>query len=306
MCIRDRPWRVSDFFDPDRSRLNPRNYKPNYVYGTLPLWSSEAAAGLLMTDVATPLVWTLDTLGVDLLRDVPEGVDDVSVSDRLRFNTGFDVTIVGRLMSAFVDTLTIAAVFFLGKELGGRKVGLLAAFLQSLAVLHIQYSHFLGSEPWVALFATIVIWGAVRLARGRGGWPTRLLTGVALGFAIGSKLNGVGAAAAPVVAVLVLLGPGVFASLRGPRVAGYWHRVWGVVEPWLVMALVAVVAYRISQPYDFQGGFSLLFNQRFEDDIIYLTDINQGGNWPWVQPLVGAVPLLHPLEQIFWLSLIHI
>ncbi len=38
-------WRLSEVLDPDKSTLNPRNYKPNYVYGTLPLWSSEAFAG---------------------------------------------------------------------------------------------------------------------------------------------------------------------------------------------------------------------------------------------------------------------
>ena len=43
-------WRWSEVLDPEKSTLNPRIYKPNYVYGTLPLWASEAAAGVLMTD----------------------------------------------------------------------------------------------------------------------------------------------------------------------------------------------------------------------------------------------------------------
>ena len=71
-------------------------------------------------------VSTIDTLGVaDLVRDEPA---EAPVSERLRFNTGFDVTIIGRLMSAIIDTMTVGVVYLLARELtDDRKVGLLAA-----------------------------------------------------------------------------------------------------------------------------------------------------------------------------------
>lgn len=290
-------WVWSEVLDPERSTLNPRVYKPNYVYGTLPLWASEAAAAVLMTENMSWAVSLLDGAGINLAHDDPGGVP---INDRLRFNTGFDVTIVGRLMSAIVDTMTVGAVYLLATQLADRRSGLVAAGLQALTVLHIQYSHFLGSEPWVALFVTVTIWGAVKLARGRGGWGTRVITAVALGFAIGSKLSGVAAAAAPVVAALVALGPDLRELVRARIAPGVVPRVARTLEPWCVMAILAVAAYRLAQPYDFQAGLSLIYNARFEADIEYLTDINQGGNWPWVQPLVGATPLLHPLEQVLW------
>jgi len=120
-----------------------------------------------------------------------------------------------------------------------------------------------------------------------------------VGFAIASKLNGVAAIAAPVAAGLIVIGPDL-AHLIRPRIApGVIGRVARKIEPYLVMLLLAIVAYRIAQPYDFQAGISLVFNERFTQDIEYLSDINQGGNWPWVQPLVGRTPLLHPLSQMF-------
>jgi len=291
-------WDWDVISDPDQSPLNPRTSEniPNYVYGTLPLWASEAAAGVLMTDTAEPLVTSLDGLGINLVREEPAGD---SVSQRLRFSTGYDVTIIGRLMSALVDTLTVLAVYFLATALADRRTGLLAAFLQALTVLHIQYSHFLGSEPWVALFVTVAVFGSVQLARNRAGWPTRLLTALAVGLAIASKLSGVAVVAAPALAALVLASPelpGLFRSRIAPGVVG---RIARVLERFVVMGLVAIVAYRVAQPYDFQAGFSLVMNQDFSDDLVYLEDINQGGNWPWVQPLVGATPLVHPLKQMF-------
>ncbi|MFB0901500.1 MAG: hypothetical protein QMA93_01405, partial [Acidimicrobiales bacterium] len=129
-------WRWSEVLDPEKSTLNPRVYKPSYVYGTLPLWASEAAAGVLMTDRMSWAVEAIDGVGINIARDEPA---DAPISSRLRFNTGFDVTIIGRLLSALVDTMTVGAVFFLARELTDeRKVGLLAALLQSLTVLHIQ------------------------------------------------------------------------------------------------------------------------------------------------------------------------
>ena len=290
-------WRWSEILDPEKSTLNPRVYKPNYVYGTLPLWASEAAAGVLMTENMSWAVRAIDSVGIDVARNEPA---DAPIDTRLRFNTGFDVTIIGRLMSALVDTLTVAAVYLLARELtDDRKVGLWAALLQALTVLHIQYSHFLGSEPWVAFFVTCAVWGSVKLARGRGGWRTRVGTSIAVGLAIASKLNGIASVAAPFAASLVVAGPylgGLFRSRIEPGVIG---RIGRSIEPYLAMALFAVVAYRIAQPYDFRAGVSLVFNERFTDDISYLSDINQGGNWPWVQPLVGRTPLLWPLQQMF-------
>lgn len=290
-------WSWNEVLDPERSPLNPRVYKPNYVYGTLPLWASEAAAGVLMTEPMAPVVSAIDGVGIDVLRDAPP---DTPVSERLRFNTGYDVTLIGRLLSALVDTLTVLVVFLLARELSDDdRVGLLGALLQALTVLHIQYSHFLGSEPWVAFFVATAVWGSVRLARHRGGWRTRTVTAVAVGLAIASKLSGVAAVAAPFAACLVVLGPHLGGLAKRRIAPGVIGRIARVVETYLVMGVVAIVAYRVAQPYDFRAGVSLVFNPRFLSDVEYLSDINQGGNWPWVQPLVGATPLWHPLKQMF-------
>lgn len=291
----------SDALDPEKSTLNPRFHEgiPHYVYGTMPLWASEAAAGVLMTDTMSWAVAGIDGVGIDVANNEPA---DLPVTERLRFNTGYDVTIIGRLMSALIDTATVGAVFLLARELtDNRRIGLLAALLQALTVLHIQYSHFLGSEPWVALFVTCAVFGSVRLARGRGGWRTRAGTAIAVGLAIASKLSGIASVAAPLAAALILIGPDMGNLIQRRIAPGVVSRVARKVEPFLVMGLLAVVAYRIAQPYDFRAGLSLVLNDRFSNDIEYLSDINNGGNWPWVQPLVGRTRLLHPLKQmVLW------
>lgn len=278
-------WRWSEVLDPEVSTLNPRVFKEHYVYGTLPLWAAELVAAPLMTERGTWLVESLDFVGVDLLSD-----GDQPTKQRLRFNTGYDVTLVGRLLSALVDTATVGIVYLLGSALVDPRAGMLAALLQTFTVLHIQYAHFLGSEPWVAFFGSVTVLGAVKIARGDTSWVTRLWTSIALGLAVASKLSGIAIALAPLATAAIIAWPAL--KEKG------WRKSFRLVEPFLIMGVIAAIAYRAAQPYDFVAGLSLKYNDRFLEDVAYLRDINSGGNLPWVQPMVGAPRLWHPLKQM--------
>lgn len=281
-------WTWEKLLDPELSPANPRNYKPHWVYGTLPLWATEAFAGELMNERWAFVVEGLDSLGVDLLRDAPP---DTPYEHRLRFNTGYDSNLIGRLLASIVDTATIGVVYLMARELSGRGAALVAALMQCLAVLHIQYSHFMGSEPWVAFFVALGSWGAIRMARKRGGWPTALMTALGVGLAVGSKLSGVAVVAGVFAAALVLIWP----LIQSERYLSALSKFGQFV----IIGALSLIFYRMVQPYDFEAGFSFKPNQRFLDDLKYLSDVNDGGNWPWVQPLVGTKPLLHPLKQAF-------
>ena len=53
-----------------------------------------------------------------------------------------DLRIAGRILSTLADVGTVVMIFLLGLQIYGRREGLLSALLVSLAVLHIQLSHF--------------------------------------------------------------------------------------------------------------------------------------------------------------------
>ncbi len=81
-------------------------------------------------------------------------------------NTGYDqLRLMGRTLSALVDTLTLLFIFLIGARLYSRTVGLAAVALSSLAVLQIQSSHFMTVDNYAALFATIAIYVGVRIAQ---------------------------------------------------------------------------------------------------------------------------------------------
>jgi len=281
------------FADPAQSHLNPYNVNPTWVYGTSPLILTKVLASSMLGSEGQGnlLVDGLDAVGIDLKTD--EGW--------LRFNDRYDINIFGRLISALIDTMTVALVYALGRELGGKRagraVGLLGAGLAAFSVMNIQYAHYFGAEPWVTFLSTAAVLGSVRLAKGSTRLSTRLITGLVLGLAVATKLSGVAVFAAPAIATAVAaLAPG--GSIRSRN----W-RMFERASAFVAMAIIALLTFRVAQPFVFQGGLNgmtLRLSEQFLGDIDYLSDVNSGGNAPWVVQWVNRSPLLYPLSQVFW------
>jgi YYY domain-containing protein len=242
------------YFDASCSPLNPNNRSHSfYVYGTLPMF------------VTRYLVqWIYGHSG---------------------FN---EMTTVGRVLSAFVDLLSVVVVYAIGKRVFNKAVGLLAAAFSAFTVLNIQQAHFFTMDTFFSFFTLLAVYFAVRvylveqestdlLAVSTGGVsgdsgegpegalaPTffsRLKTlvmhpyfglsiafGVSLGCAVASKLS-----AAPVAFVL----PVAFGViiLRKPRQE---RQLW-LINAMLylgIAAFVSLLVFRLLQPYAFYGpGF---------------------------------------------------
>ncbi len=68
-----------------------------------------------------------------------------------------------RFPSALIGTLTIAAAYLLGREVGGRRVGWLAALFLTLSRFGIDWSQEARMYALVALWAALALWAAVRV-----------------------------------------------------------------------------------------------------------------------------------------------
>lgn len=201
-----------EYFDSANSPLNPYNSgtveapRDTWVYGTFPLFTTKAAASFLADGPfpAGAAVTVADTLGIDLRTD---GVDD--------FDAGYNANLVGRLLSALIDTATVLLVYLVGRDLLDRRAGLTAATLAAFTPLHIQYAHFYGAEPWVTFFVTGGLWLSLKLARGDLRPRVIAATGICLGLAMASKLIAAAALVMPAIAVLVATMPSIAAVTRG-------------------------------------------------------------------------------------------
>jgi len=225
-----------EYFDTATSPLNPGNKDFGFfVYGTLPVFMIRYAGE-----------WT-GQVGYDLN------------------------TLLGRTMSAMMDTITILLVFFIAKKLFNRWVGLIASALYAFAVLPIQLAHFMTVDSFTNTFGALTVLMAVIILKrpalpddeptGKTKrvwyqfWPY-LAFGVALGMATASKINAVSLAL-----LLPLVDGARYLKLDNDAKERALLPTIGRIA---LAAVVSFVVFRIFQPYAFDGpGF---FNFSINDD----------------------------------------
>jgi 4-amino-4-deoxy-L-arabinose transferase-like glycosyltransferase len=142
---------------------------------------------------------------------------------------------VGRGLSAVAGAATVAVIYFVGREAGGRRVGMVAAVLLAANFLHVRDSHSLKTESLLALGVLVSIWTIARWAERR---TTRsaVVAGVAVGVATGFKYN----------AILLLVAAWVADLLSSPR-AGV-RRLWPSAQL-IGVGAVAVATFLACSPY---------------------------------------------------------
>ena len=209
-----------ELFDVQKSSLVPRppgldSGHGVYDYGSLPFYLLGAVG------------WAVGAL---------PGVDDANM---------YDLTIIGRILSAFFDTGTVFVVFLIGRRLFNERVGLLAALFTAFAVLHIQLAHFYTTEAMLTFFSCLSFLFVVRLSEEGKRWDA-VLAGVFFGLAMASKFS-----AAPMLAGFAV-GVGLLALRNGSRVDTLIPTP-DAIKPALrklgIAAAFGFITFAIAQPY---------------------------------------------------------
>ncbi len=198
------PRTLPDYFRTETSPLNPHNEGFSfYVYGTYPVYLTKFVAGL---------VGRADYDGI---------------------------TIVGRILTAVTDLLTVLLVFHLARAVSGRGIaGLAAAFLYAASVLSVQLSHFYTVDPYVTFFSTLTLYFLVR-----GHVGVRL--GIAAALAFSAKASAV-LLAIPVTYTYI-------AGFFGARAPALARKQIRYIVRLLAAALAFAATVRVFYPYLFSG-----------------------------------------------------
>ena len=187
--------------------------------------------------------------------------------------------LTGRAFSAVVALATIAWLYALGARLWDRRTGLLAALFLSLAVLHIQHSHFITFDLYQGFFTVAVL---ERLAAFSASGRRRTLVAAAVltGLALATK-----ASSAPLLLPLAL--GAIFVRPGG---------AFGLVPRLVSLALalgVAATGFAAGEPYAF------LDPQFLHDVREQGTMVRAAGNVPYTIQYIGTRPYLDDLHQAF-------
>jgi len=291
------PDSLSLYFDTHNSPLNVRNNQERrYSYGTLPLFLTRITAEWL--DQACDE--SPDILSVAVVSLFVEPLDaDSAILCRPGTFTGGRSKQVGRALSGLADLCTLVLVYLIGRRLYGESVGLLAAGLGALTAFSIQQSHFFTVDSMACFFTLLTAYFSVRAGQS-GNWANFALAGLATGLSAACKVS-----AAP-AALLVLLAA-VWRwtqSLPCSPAPLFLRSPASLLLRLSLAALLAIIAFRIAQPYAFEGPgfFGLRPSPEWFERLGQIAheqsgevDLPSGRQW------ANRAPILFPLKDIlFW------
>ena len=259
------PKSLKIYFDSTKSPLNPYNHNFGlFVYGTLP-------------------IFIVKWLGIKL--------------HMLGYGR---IYLLGRELSATMDLLSILLLYFVGRRLYSRKVGLLASALYAFAVMAIQQSHFFTVDNFGTFFALLTFYLAVRIAQD-GRWVDYLFIGVTYGATVACRINLAAEVGVILLAVLVAVWRD-WQNVRHPLerrilVENYALKL-------VVMSLLAFVAFRTFQPYAF-GGHSFLdvrLSKKWLENMKYIRKLIGGDiDYPPGHQWANRTPFLFPWRNmVIW------
>ena len=202
--------------------------------------------------------------------------------------SALDMRYVGRPLSALADVGSVFLIFLVGRRMYGQGVGLLAAGLAALAVIHVQNSHFYRPETFSVLLTLASFWAMLRMVERR-----RLRDSALLGLFVGLAL-------APKVNILPLLLPLALAYLYIllDSVEGRWRRI----TPWMTIpvigsaAMAGIIAVGVliaSAPY------ALLDYNAFFDGIGSQVDMaREAGTLPFTIQYIDTPAFTYQIRQV--------
>ena len=198
-----------------------------------------------------------------------------------------DMRYFGRPLSALADVGSVAMVFVLGRRLYGRGVGLLAAGLTAISVIHIQNSHFFRPETFSVFFTLVSFWAMWRMLERKRLRDSALL-GLMLGLAIAPKVS-----ILPILAPLLL----VYLYRVMDEADGNWSGITAdlvrrILGHAAVAAAVAGGVFLISAPY------ALLDIKAFVGDVASQANMAQNaGLWPFTIQYIGTPSFIYQIQQ---------
>ena len=258
----DWPPDFGQLLDPASSPLNPRADNPEtgeamrYAYGALPLIVTKLTA-TVMTEVT--------------------GTDWTSFFNRIH--------LVGRVLSAVFDTLTVLVVYLIGVRVFNRRIGLLSALLYAFAPVAFQLAHFYTTDSWLTFFVALSLLFAIAAVH-TGNLKSLLASGVAFGFAMASK------GSVPTLGAVLLIAALLSTGSTNPRGAPL-QTFRGSVARVCTTMLAAVAAFALFEPYALARP-GIYIDQLLEQSRIVAGSLDV----PFTRQYVGTIPAWYQISQL--------
>ena len=202
----------------------------------------------------------------------------------------YEVRTIGRGISALADVCVVFLTYLLGARLYGRRQGLLAAALVSVAVIHIQLSHFLTFDIVLGLTTIAALYFMHRVAVG-GRLRDSVIAGVIVGLGLATKVSMAPMYLALAMAHLLYVLP-VLGAAGGDRNEA--SRRIGIAFIGLLTAGCASLAtFIIAQPY------AIIDASRFVADVTEQSEmVRRIRDYPYTRQYIDTAAYLYHVRQL--------
>ncbi len=209
------------------------------------------------------------------------------------------INLIGRGLSVFADLATIVILFFLGRNLFGKRIGLAASLIYSLSTLPIQYSHFYTVDIILTTFILFTILRIVIFYKNPT-IPNAILVGISFGLSLATKISATPLLAAITTALVVDF---LFIFLRKPHKPSHWLPDAGkfvklFIRSGLIIVTTIFLTYIIVQPYALIDSTEFLKQNLLQSQMTHNAYI-----FPYTLQYVGKIPYLHEIKNLFFWGL---
>ena len=202
----------------------------------------------------------------------------------------YNARTIGRGISALADVCVVFLTYLLGARLYGRRQGLLAAALVSLAVIHIQLSHFLTFDIVLGLTSIAALYFMHRVAVG-GRLRDSVIAGVIVGLGLATKVSMAPMFLALAMAHLLYVLP-VFRTAGGER-NEVSRRIGMAFIGLLAAGCASLATFIIAQPY------AIIDASRFVADVTEQSEmVRRIRDLPYTRQYIDTAAYLYYARQL--------
>lgn len=208
-----------------------------------------------------------------------------------------EAIVISRIYSALFSILLIPLVYLIGKQIGNKTTGIIAAAFATSSVGFIQFSHFGTFEMWSTFFSTLLLYISLRLVKSATA-NTVIVAGVILGVLSAIKISNLVLIPLPLVALFLY-------NKHHARYTGILGnlKLFGRLG---MLIGAGVIVYFVANPYILFDFPSFLGSMRYESGVatgtlpVFYTGEFQNA-LPILYPFVAVYPfLLNPLLTILF------
>lgn len=209
------------------------------------------------------------------------------------------INLIGRVISALFDTGTIIVLYFLGKHLRDRNLGLIVSALYAISVLPIQLSHFYAVDTILTFFITLTLLFLLKLYE-KPTFIKSFVIGIFLGLSLATKIS------ATVIlssVVLTLCLDFLLIFLKSPHRVSEWKgHLTPLIKKLFVYGIVvfstSLFIFSLAQPY------ALIDAQLFLRQIQEQSHMTKDAfTFPYTLQYVGKIPYIYEIKNIFLFGL---